>query len=314
MKMTPVLPVRASSLKVNSGHARSKLPCQPPRTVTNRANRSLPRTVREAEGLVDRRRWTSFLTWAFVLAEMSGRDGFLAPAAHAGDQDGTPSPHGSGDATPVVNSLPNIGVSTAADGPDAINYQHASLANLPAPAGLSSELAEAKTAPGADVLSQSGVGGGGAGHNGGSASVSEVATDASGHIDLGAPGLAALTGDMFGLGLHIDLGNTVHVLLDGPSHLTSTTGNLLSTLGPVVSLVGSELDPSGANAADVGSPGQLSFADDLSFAVSDELATPNGGYTDYGMALNLGVPISRTALGRRRCTPMGSAPVYSTAC
>ena len=40
------------------------------------ANRAPPRaSVSDESGLVDRRRWTSFLTWAFVLSEMAGRDG-----------------------------------------------------------------------------------------------------------------------------------------------------------------------------------------------------------------------------------------------
>ena len=42
------------------------------------ANRASPRaSVSDESGLADRRRWTSFLTWAFVLSEMAGRDGWL---------------------------------------------------------------------------------------------------------------------------------------------------------------------------------------------------------------------------------------------
>ena len=271
------------------------------------ANRSLPRTVSEEEGLVDRRRWTSFLTWAFVLAEVAGRDGFLPLAAHAGGQDATPSSHGSGGTTPLVNNLPNISVSTAAEEPDAVDYQHASFVNLPAPTGLSSELAEAKIAPGSDVLSQGGAGGGAAGQDGGSASVSEVATDASGHISLGAPDLAAfnLTGETFGVELRIDLGDTDHVLFgdladtlsnlpvvgglleDTGNILMSTTGSLVSTLEPIASLVDVDGAPS-SHASGFGSPGQLSFAGDSPSAAGHELATPSGGYTNYGIALNLG--------------------------
>ena len=52
------------------------------------ANRAPPRaSVSDESGLVDRRRWTSFLTWAFVLSEMAGRDGWLPNAAHAGEED-----------------------------------------------------------------------------------------------------------------------------------------------------------------------------------------------------------------------------------
>jgi len=199
-----------------------------------------------------------------------------------------------------VNNLPNVSVSTAAEGPDGVDYQHASLAQLPSPTGLSSELAEAKIAPDSDVLSQGGAAGSGESHGGGSVSVSEGATDASGHISLGAPDLAALnlTAETFSVGLHIDLGNTAHVVLGGLDNLTlvgglledvgnaltSTTGNLVSSVEPVVSLV----EGAPFSHADFGSPGQLSFADDAPSAASHELATPSGGYTEYGIALNLG--------------------------
>ena len=253
---------------------------------------------REDADLVDRRRWTSFLTWAFVLAETAGRDGFLPTAAHASYDDAGLSSNGSGHTAPIVNNLPNISVSTATEGPDAVNYQHASLADLPAATGLSSELAEAKIAPGADTLGQ---GGGGAG-----ALVGSAATDSAGqHVALGTPGLVASShsGVPVDLGLHLDL---AHGLLGGGadslgnllvgelieavgSNLASTAGSLLSGLEPVVSLIGINGDNQGAHSSDVASPGQLSFDDSSSPASSQhELATPSGGYTHYGIALNLG--------------------------
>jgi len=228
---------------------------------------------------------------------MSGRDGFLPAAAHAGDQDATPSPYGSGGTTPPVNNLPNVSVSTAAEGPDGVDYQHASLAQLPSPTGLSSELAEAKIAPDSDVLSQGGAAGSGESHGGGSVSVSEGATDASGHISLGAPDLAAfnLAGTTFGDTGHILFGDLADSLSNLPliggllgdtgNIFGSTLGSLVSSVEPAISLV--EGAPS-SHAFDFGSPGQLSFADDPPSAASQELATPSGGYTEYGIALNLG--------------------------
>ncbi len=135
-----------------------------------------------------------------------------------------------------------------------------------------------------------------------------TSVEAGTHISLGEVQFGAfnLAGDALDLGLHIDLGDAAHTLLgglaDGLGNLpligglpedagstpASTTGNLLSTLGPVVSLAGIDGDPSGAHASDVGSPGQLNFADSSSPAASHELATPSGGYTNYGIALNLG--------------------------
>ena len=112
------------------------------------ANRAPPRaSVSDESGLVDRRRWTSFLTWAFVLSEMAGRDGWLPTAAHAGEEDLGRSGHAGSDTAPIVNNLPTISVSTATEGPEPITYQHAATMPAYAPTGLSSELAEAKITP-----------------------------------------------------------------------------------------------------------------------------------------------------------------------
>ena len=68
------------------------------------------------------------------------------------------------------------------------------------------------------------------------------------------------------------------------SSVASTAGNLLSMLEPVVSLVGVNGDDFGSGTA---APGQLSFGDGGG-TTAHELATPGGGYTTYGIALNLG--------------------------
>ena len=263
-----------------------------------------PRTsVSEDADFVDRRRWTSFLTWAFVLAETAGRGGFLPTAAHASYDDAGLSPNGSGHTAPTVNNLPNISVSTATDGPDAVNYQHASLANLPAATGLSSELAEAKIAPDPDTLGQ---GGGDSG-----APVGGAAADAAGQpVALSTPGLVAFgySGEPVDLGLHLDLhlSNTAHGLLGGVadslgnlplvgeliesvgSNLASTTGSLLSGLEPVVSLIGINGDNQGAHSSDVASPGQLSFdGSSLPASSQHEFGTQSGADTHYGLALTL---------------------------
>ena len=120
------------------------------------ANRAPPRaSVSDESGMVDRRRWTSFLTWAFVLSEMAGRDGWLPTAAHAGEEDLGRSGHAGSDTAPIANSLPTISVSTATEGPEPITYQHAATMPAYAPTGLSSELADAKAAP-ADETAASG--------------------------------------------------------------------------------------------------------------------------------------------------------------
>jgi hypothetical protein len=265
------------------------------------ANRAPPRvSVSDESGLVDRRRWTSFLTWAFVLSETVGRDGWLPNAAHAGEEDLGRLSHGGSDTAPIVNNLPNISVSTATEGPEPITYQHAATMPGYAPTGLSSQLAEAKIAPAVESTgSGHAAGGGGGGHAG------EADTDAAGaHVSLGAAPFLAFghDGSPLDLGLHFDLGNTVHGLLGavtdglgnlpllgdllekGGSSVASTAGDWLSMLEPVASLVGVNEDDFGSVTA---APGQLSFGDGGGSA-AHELATPGGGYTTYGIALNLG--------------------------
>ena len=271
--------------------------------------------VSDEGGMMDRRRWTSFLTWAFVLGEMAGRDGLLPTAAHAAEDDlGRVSHPGSGTA-PVANTLPNISVSTATEGPEPITYQHAPTLPSYAPTQLSSELGEAKITAGADELAHGqGTGGGGGGGADSHADVaqSEGTLDAGPHLSIGdGPFLAfAHDGQPLDLGLHLDpsglLGDVADrlgglplvggLLEDVGNTLTSTTGNLLS-------LVGLSGGDAGAHSYgnDVGTPGLLAFADSADPAPSHELATLSG-YTTYGIALNLGAS---------DLTPASGGPVHT---
>lgn len=264
------------------------------RNTAGSATRAPPRAQASDEsGLVDRRRWTSFLTWAFVLAEMAGRDGLLPAAAHAAEEDLGRVGHPGSDTAPIVNNLPNINVSTATEGPEPITYQHAPTLPSYAPTQLSGELGEAKITAGADEVGNghgAGGGGGGAGYGADGASASEGSVDAGVHLSLGdAPFLAfAQDGQPLDLGLHLDpsglLGNVADslgglplvggLLEDVGNTLASTTGNLLSLVGH-------------SYGNDVGTPGQLSFGGGEMSPQPHELATPSG-YTTYGIALNLG--------------------------
>jgi hypothetical protein len=256
--------------------------------------RPADRASHDTQEFGDRRRWTTFLTWAFVLAEMAGRDGLLPTSAHAGDEGLGRADHASGDAAPIANTLPNISVSTATESPEPITYQHAPTMPSYVPTPLSSELGEAKTVPVSDELAHdAGAAGGGA----------------SGHADVAPAAGAALfvafspAGESLDLGLSTDLGYTVENLLgraadglgglpvvgglleDVGDTLAATTGNLLSTLSPVTSLLG--LGGGHDDGTGIGSPGQISFA----FGTPSEptaLMTEAGGYTGYGISLNLG--------------------------
>ena len=261
----------------------------------------------------DRRRWASFLTWAFVLAEMAGRDGILPTSAHAGDEVLARPDHGSGATAPIANNLPNISVSTATEAPEPITYQHAPTMPAYAPTPLSSELGEAKIEPIADGVAHGGAaGGGGSGHpmSADDASLTSEASD-------GAFVAFSASGEPLDLGLSLDLNDTAQGLLGGiPDALSSLplVGGLLGNLGdtlansadhllpalsPATSLIG--LD-GGHEGAGVGSPGHINF----SFgAPSDSLAlvSDSGGYTNYGIALSLG--------GADTSASAGEAPVDS---
>ena len=279
------------------------------------ASKISPRAqVSDESGMLDRRRWTSFLTWAFILSEMAAREGLLPTAAHAGEEDvGRTSQTGS-DAAPIINNLPNIDVSTATEGPEAITDQQAPTLPSSASTQLSSELGEAKFAPGADVPQGQGAGGGGGAGYHADAGPGEGAVDATGtHLLLGEGQLFAIANDgqPLDLGLHFHLSDAVQGLLGGVaetldglplvgSALGEVGGTLASTTGNPLSLVGISGDdadsPSYSN--DVGMPGQLNFSDSEASAQPHELAAPNGGYTTYGIALNLGsadTPVSGAA-------------------
>jgi hypothetical protein len=256
------------------------------------------RPERDPSDLGDRRRWASFLTWAFFLAEMAGRDGILPTSAHAGDEGLGRADHPSGETAPIANNLPNISVSTATDAPEPITYQHAPTMPAYAPTPLSSELGEAKIAPIADGVAHGGAaGGGGSGHpmSADDASPTPEASD-------GAFVAFNTSGELLDLGLSHDMNDTAQGLLSGLSDVLSSlplvggllgnlddtlvhaTDHLLPALSPATSLIG--LD-GGHEGAGVGSPGQINF----SFGApsdSPTLVSDSNGYTNYGIALSLG--------------------------
>lgn len=253
----------------------------------------------------EKRRWASFLTWAFVLAEMAGRDAFLPTSAHAADAEAPQDGHGSSDGSPIANALPNIDVATQSEGPDPITYQHA--APMPAYAADApvSALSEAKEIPTAELGPQVHVGaGGGGGGGGGTASAEAGASDSVGHDQ---PILALGDGaQALDIGLHLNAGDTLHDLLGLVPNtlgglpivgdtigaiggtLASTVDGVLSTLQPLVSLVGVGDESHGGFGNNLGLPGQLLFPTANETSLASELVSSHGSYTTYGMALSLG--------------------------
>ena len=266
-------------------------------------------SVSDESGMFDRRRWTSFLTWAFVLGEMAGRDGLLPTAAHAGDDDLGRVSHPGSDTAPIVNTLPNINVSTATDAPEPVTYQHAPSMPSYMSTQLSSELGAAKITTDTDEVGHGQGGGwvGGADSHADAASASDGTIDTGSHLPLGdGPFLAfAHDGAPLDLGLHLDPSGLLGDVVDGLGSLPLVGGpledvgnTLASTTGNLLSLVG--LSGGGAGALsygnDVGTPGQIAFADSVDPVAAHELATPSG-YTTYGIALNLGPSVASPASG-----------------
>lgn len=260
----------------------------------------------------DKRRWLSFLTWAFVLAEMVGRDAFLPGSAQAGEAETGHGDHHPPGTAPIGNTLPNIDdVSSAAESPAPIAYQQAA----PMPAYTSdataSELSSAKMIPAADVggeMHASSLGGGGADLLSGSSDATGSLLHGETPSILDQPIVAGIghDGSLIDLGLHLDPGDAAQNLiasvadtlgdlpllddtLDGlGSALARTTDSLLSTLEPVVSLVIPGNDNSGQFSGDLGLPGQLVFSPAGNGSGPDELAYPQGSYTSYGITLSIG--------------------------
>ncbi|MTD94102.1 hypothetical protein GIW81_07090 [Hyphomicrobium sp. xq] len=226
----------------------------------------------------------------------------MPTSAHAGDEGLGRADHASGATAPIANNLPNISVSTAAEAPEPITYQHAPTLPAYAPTPLSSELGEAKIAPIADGFAHGGgaAGGGGFGHpmSADEASLTSERSD-------GAFVAFNASGEPLDLGLSLDMNDAAQGLLGGISEVLSSlplvggllgnlgdalvnaTDHLLPALSPATSLIGLDGGHDDAQGPGVGSPGQINF----SFGApsdSPALVSDSGGYTNYGIALSLG--------------------------
>ncbi len=270
--------------------------------------------TRAEDSILDKRRWTSFLTWAFVLAEMAGRDAFLPNTAHAADADTQGAGHHGGATAPIANNLPNIAVSTATESPEPITYQHAAPMPAYSAEATPGELSAGKDIPAADLGPdlQTGLHGGGGG--GGT-----VSADADTGAEAGAHGVDAMLdqpialaigsdGALADLGLRLDVGDTLHSILGGASEtlggfpligdtlegignaLATTTGSLISALQPLVSLVGDAGSDAHGFGSNLGLPGQLLFSSGGGATASSELVSSHGNYTNYGIALSIDAP------------------------
>lgn len=266
----------------------------------------------------DRRRWLSFLTWAFVLSEVAGRDGFLPATAHAAADD-APAADGasSGGGAPITGDVPTVAVTMAGEAPTPIISQQAAampgngVSDLPADSLLAQPVPLGEADGAAAPRSGGGGGGGGPdGYGGADAHAGDIGGHAGDGIAFGtaeAPTLSLDVAAPLQLGLHLDLGDGLsgvvgditgtlaHVPLLGSltaglgDTLVTTADGLLSVAEPVVSVIGlGGSSDGGPLDSALGVPGQLLFAGGEPSPQGNELATPAGGYSNYGISLSVG--------------------------
>lgn len=249
--------------------------------------------VAEARGLERRRGLISFLTWAFFLADLFGRDGVMPASAHASAHDETTPAHGTSDVAPIANDLADRPMTGLGDQSEPTTVSPGYTLHLQAPGGDAAPL---------DIRDLGGEGASAARTathhpiDGGSAVatvISSAATDAThpaGTETAEPPSLLHATIAPDGL-----LDGVAHTLGELPlvgSLLGDTVHMVTSSVESLVGGLGGLLSPRGTDAAGdaaIASGGSIAFEPASSTASPYELETPHG-FTDYGIALELGLP------------------------
>jgi hypothetical protein len=264
--------------------------------------------VAEAKGLERRRGLISFLTWAFFLADMLGRDGISPSVAQASDADEPAPPHGGPDTTPPLNELSDRPLTSIGDAGEPITLVSPgytlSLSPLSSGAGASDVgggSPAAQTASRAATVETGGAEMGGTATVGLPPDISE-ATPQDGAQPADAASFLAVTVTPDGL-LH-GVADTLGAVPVVGDLLGSTVHAVASTVGSLVDGLGGLLAPSGGSTASpaeavLASDGAIEFDAGSSQAPLNEIETPHG-FTDYGIALELnlsgGAPLHLTAL------------------
>jgi hypothetical protein len=248
------------------------------------------RTVRAAEpkGLERRRGLLSFLTWAFFLADVLGRDGLAPSAAHAAEADEPLPAHGTTDAAPATHEPVDRPLTSLGDQAEPVTmispgYTYTvpsgggelRLSDSDIPNAASDELASRSALP--------------QGLDAGSARASDFASS-----DDISPGAADPADALFHVAVAPD--GLLHGVADTLGALP-LVGNLLggavetvaSTVESLVGGLGGLLSPHGSDGAAVASGGSFAFDSAPSTAPSHEIETTHG-FTDFGIALELGLP------------------------
>lgn len=253
------------------------------------ARRALP-DVAESKGAERRRGQLSFLTWAFVLAEVFGRDGVIVSSAHAA-KPGDPTPaHAKDAAAPPASDVSDRPMTGIGDGDEPATslspgYETtipAGGANFPS-VDLLARIDEGPTSFRNTVVGNS--------HANLSADPHPSSEPAADHADHAAEPNAFLQIGVAPDGLLHGLVETVGDLPLVGGLLGNTVQGVLSTVdGLVGGLVSGLLFPAhadGADSAPLASSGTMAFdAHGDTFPAALEIQTASG-FTDYGIALGL---------------------------
>lgn len=254
--------------------------------------------VAESKGAERRRGQLSFLTWAFVLAEVFGHDGVTAASAHAAEAE-DPKPARAQDAsTPPVSDVsdrPMTGIGDGDEPPTTVSPGYAQTipaggANFPS-VDLLARVDDAPTSFRDTVVNSSDSTAGGNSHANVSADPHPSSEPAPDHADH-----AAEPNPLLEIGVDPDglVQGLVETLGDLPlvgGLLGDTVQGIVSTVdGLVGGLVGGLLSPShadGADSAPLASSGTIAFDAHPDVAPAAHETQTASGFTDYGIALGL---------------------------
>jgi hypothetical protein len=255
----------------------------------------------EAKPTDRRRDWLSFLTWSFFLAELAGRDGILAPGAHAAESDAARPSGRPGEDGAAADSLPVNPIATDAEEPtNTLLPQGPTIVNSQ-PTELLGEAGGAEIADPEEIAAQRLSEGSGGGGGGGDIDriMSAPATDGGDSqisvalgqpLEVGGVDLQLANGVLDGLddllpGVQLDVPLIADLLGTATYSIDALTNGALSNLSPILS-IGGLGNGHGGDDDTTGSAGHLNFADPP-LPSDSEGAPSQGGYTDYSIALNL---------------------------
>ncbi len=269
------------------------------RTRGMRLRRKPVALVADSKGTERRRGHISFLTWAFVLAEVFGRDGVASSLAHAAEPDDPTPAHANDAVAPSASDIsdrPMTGIGDDDEPATTVSpgYAHtipAGGANFPS-VDLLARVDEGPTSFRDTVASSGGSTAGGNSHANVSADPhpsTESAADYAGH--------AAEPNALLQIGVEPD--GLVHGLVETLGDLPLVGGLLGNTVQGVASsvdglvggLVGGLLSPAHAGGADsalLASTGSMAFDTHGDIAHAAHETHTASGFTDYGIALELG--------------------------